>query len=95
MNASWTASSARSKSPKTRIRVATARPDSSRKSQAQSAFGSRSASRRAAAWPYDDALDGVRAQQDWAVAIGRAGARRLGIHRWRLRDDTFAEDVSR
>jgi hypothetical protein len=33
-NASWTASSARSKSPSARIRIETARPDSSRKASA-------------------------------------------------------------
>ena len=36
-NASWTASSATSMSPKTRTKVATARPDSCRKTRASSA----------------------------------------------------------
>src|ERR1700704_4206141 len=37
-NASWTASSARSKSPRTRMSVATARPDSSRNSRSTTAW---------------------------------------------------------
>ncbi len=41
MNASWTASSARSKSPMTRIRVATARPCSSRNRRSTTAWAAR------------------------------------------------------
>ena len=38
-NASWTASSARSKSPSARIRIATARPNSSRKASVTGSIG--------------------------------------------------------
>src|SRR5215212_3072933 len=64
-NASWTASSARSKSPRTRIRVATARPDSSRKTRSAAAWASaavkRSRGGRLARGEVDDRSDLDRA----------------------------------
>ena len=42
MNASWTASSARSKSPRTRMSVATARPCSSRNRRSTTSWAARS-----------------------------------------------------